>query len=355
MKKTISLGNLRKGLNKTGRIIAAPRPEKIKRLNFAITYRCNSKCRACSIWKTYQNKSVQSEQELTLEQIKELCSRNKYFKSIDEINLTGGEPFLREGFGDIFRYFRTRFPHATIIITTNGLRVKKDWLNGKKDIGQTIIIFSLDGLEETNDYIRGIKGSYSQVIKSVNNYKKLYPSLRMGLSFTILPENYLELKKVYELSRKLDISFTMRFGSSSETYYDNSQISFSWTEEMLKRVESDVKSVLTHISSSRNILNRLLNPDLYFYSKMVYYQRENKRLFQCYSGIHSLFLDPYGNVYPCIFTRNPIGNIKKQSFEDLWFSEKAGLQRKFIETGKCHCWTECETIPSLQRKLWYKT
>jgi MoaA/NifB/PqqE/SkfB family radical SAM enzyme len=339
-----------KGFQKIKRIVNCPDPKKIKRVNFAITYLCNSRCISCSIWKKYHKKATSANQELNLEQIKEFFNQSKFFGNLDEINLTGGEPFLRKDFRDIYQYLRRRFPRLTISICTNGLKVINNWLEKKEDSIWTVMVFSLDGLQEKNDLIRGIKGSYKRVINTIGYYKDRYPSLRMALSFTILPENYNELIKVFELSRKLRLAFTMRFGCESENYYDNSETKFQWTNEMLNKVEKDVQMINKEMSFSLDSLNRLLNPNLYFFSQMISYQREKKRLFHCYSGTHSLFIDPYGNIFPCIFLDKPLGSIVKESFDDLWFSINAARQRLYIEKGNCHCWVECETIPSLQRK-----
>ena len=337
-------------LHKFKRIITKPDHNRVKRVNFAITYRCNSKCRACSIWKAFHDNPTAVNHELSLDHIKEFFG-TKYFDSIDEINLTGGEPFLRKDFLKLFKYLRRRFPKTSIIITTNGLQVKDGWIQSKKDICWTILIFSLDGLQKTNDYIRGIKGGYQSVIKAIKYYRESFPSLKMGLSFTLLPENYQELRDVYNISRKLNISFTMRFASESETYYGNKGMNIQWTDDILNQIEKDIKLIIKDMNSTRNILNRLLNPDHFFFSQMVNYQRNKRRIFHCYSGTHSLFIDPYGNIFPCIFEDQPLGNITRESFDDLWISTKAHQQRLSIDKCNCHCWTECETLPSLQRSL----
>ena len=343
--------NLIKGIRRVKGMMVAPHPTQLKRLNFAVTYRCNSRCKMCSIWRKIPGGSTLREQELSLDQISHLFNESRYLKSLEEINLTGGEPLLRKDFQNIYQYLRKTYPRTSIIITTNGLNAKPILMEDEKDIFWTILVFSLDGLQETNDSIRGIKGSYQQVRKAIDYYKSHYPQLKIGIGFTILPENYHDLRKVYDLSTQLNLSFTMRFACQGETFYGNSDMIFHWTDEALCQVESDVQSIVREMAPSRNILNRLLNPDLFFFSQMVAYQRNKRRLFHCYSGVHSLFLDPSGNVFPCIFSSEPIGNIAQESFDDIWDSTTAKERRLSIAKGGCHCWTECETLLSLQRGL----
>ena len=60
--------------------------------NFAVTYRCTSRCRTCSIWKMDQPERG----ELSLEEIRGLFSSNRGFlRDVRSIQITGGEPFLR--------------------------------------------------------------------------------------------------------------------------------------------------------------------------------------------------------------------------------------------------------------------
>ena len=338
-----------KGIRRVKGMMVAPHPTQLKRLNFAVTYRCNSRCKMCSIWRKNSDETVLGDQELSLDQMTHLFDGSRYLKSLEEINLTGGEPFLRKDFQNIYRYLRKTYPKTTIIITTNGLSGKHLLIENKEDIFWTILVFSLDGLEETNDFIRGVKGSYRRVREAIDYYKSHYPHLKLGIGFTILPENYHDLRKVYDLSAQLNLSFTMRFACHGETFYGNSDMIFHWTDEALFQVESDVQSIVSEMALSRNILNRLLNPDLFFFSQMVAYQRNKRKFLHCYSGVHSFFLDPYGSVFPCILSNEPIGNVAQESFDDIWGSTAAKERRLSISKGTCHCWTECETIPSLQR------
>lgn len=289
--------------------------------------------------------------EISLERLREVFDRSRYLAPLNEIVLTGGEPFLRKDFKDLYRYFRERFPRARITVITNGLLIKSDFLVTEQDVGSTVLVFSLDGLEKTNDLVRGIGGSFKRVLAAVEFYRSHFPILKMGLSFTIMPDNFQDLRAVYEIARKLGIGFTMRFAGSSATFYGPPEHQLLWQEEILDRIEEDVRWVVRDLSRSRNWLNRWLNPDLTFFSKMVAYQRHPQRLVRCFAGTDSAFIDAYGNVYPCIFIGTALGNLKDSDFDDIWLSEGAAAQRRLIAAEKCHCWTECETLPALQRRL----
>lgn len=59
--------------------------------NFAVTYRCNSRCQNCNIWQK------EPEDELTLTEIIKFFTVNQdLLKKVKSVQLTGGEPFLRD-------------------------------------------------------------------------------------------------------------------------------------------------------------------------------------------------------------------------------------------------------------------
>ncbi|HEC67280.1 MAG TPA: SPASM domain-containing protein [Candidatus Desulfofervidus auxilii] len=67
----------------------------------------------------------------------------------------------------------------------------------------------------------------------------------------------------------------------------------------------------------------------------------------CSAGTYSSYIDPYGNVYPCTQWNFKFGNLKENSFKEIWWSKKAEKVRELIKNGKCpNCWTPCEAQPS---------
>lgn len=84
---------------------------KLKRPTHAIisvTLNCNSRCSMCDIWKN----NIQNEL-LPID----------YFKlpdSLKDINITGGEPFLRPDIEEIINNIKKACPRARLIINTNG-------------------------------------------------------------------------------------------------------------------------------------------------------------------------------------------------------------------------------------------
>ena len=72
-----------------------------------LTYRCPMQCKMCNIWKypTDIKKEIQAEELKCLPKLK-------------FINLTGGEPFIREDLEEIVKVCYTKSPR--IVISTSG-------------------------------------------------------------------------------------------------------------------------------------------------------------------------------------------------------------------------------------------
>ncbi|MCD6580019.1 radical SAM protein, partial [bacterium] len=110
---------IKKITNRVKMLFMEPNPEKIYHVNFAVTYKCNSRCKHCNIWKKYNENTKIIEKELKLAEIKKIFKESQYLKYIQSIGLTGGEPFLRKDFTDLCGFFIEKFPNATISISNN--------------------------------------------------------------------------------------------------------------------------------------------------------------------------------------------------------------------------------------------
>jgi len=333
------------------KLIEKVSPNDIIYFNFALTYKCNSRCKTCNIWKRYIDEPEKVKEELTLEEIKRIFS-SKYFKNLKLVGFTGGEVFLRDDLVELAGFFIRKFPNAHIGIPTNALKpdlaiktLKEiiDKYNPRKKLG---ILVSIDGIGKTHDKIRGVPGNYKKVIKLINELKKM-PRVDVGIGFTLIPENFKELLKVYELARKKKVKFGFWFGQMSDCYYENpdKKQEFKWTNGQLKELQKKIKKIL---KEDKDETLNLTSFHEYYYLNMVKFKKSKKRKINCYSGTHSFFLDAYGDLYPCTMLNREIGNVK-EGFDKVWMSNKAKQARKFIKKRKCFCWSACEIWHSLEK------
>ena len=84
-----------------------------------------------------------------------------------------------------------------------------------------------------------------------------------------------------------------------------------------------------------------------------YFETEMSPL-SCKALNSSCFIEPDGNVYPCIVFNKKIGNLRDFDYnlKDIWKSEYSQNIRILIKENKCGgCWTPCEAYQSILGNL----
>jgi len=72
----------------------------------------------------------------------------------------------------------------------------------------------------------------------------------------------------------------------------------------------------------------------------------------CGAGTDTFFLDPWGQVLACNGSEEPMimGDLNKDSFEDIWTSEQAEKVREQVKNCKQNCWMTGTDVPAMRRK-----
>ncbi len=270
---------------------------KIKDIVIAITYRCNSRCKMCNIWQKTNHNG-----EITLK------SLNNLPKNLSSINISGGEPFLRPDITEIIKTIKKRCPRVSIIISSNGfageLILKKmcELIKIEPNIG---IAFSIDGINEKHNAIRNIPNGYNKILKTINSLKKLgINNLKIG--FTLGDYNTKELPKVYELSKKLNMEFSLAIVHSSDHYFSAKNY-ISQKKALLKQLDWLIDCEL-----STNSPKKWLRA--YFAHGIKHLLTTGRRILPDYSGKLNIFINPKGDIYANDVSSTPIGKLDENNF-----------------------------------------
>ncbi len=155
--------------------------------------RCNLKCVHCYA----QSKDIEYKNELTTQQGKELIDDLAQFGA-PVILFSGGEPIMRKDLPDLAQYARSKGMRA--VISTNGTLIDKKMAKVLKDIGLSYVGVSLDGMRETNDKFRGMKGAFDAALNGMRNC--LAEGVKVGLRFTINKKNVKDIPAIFDLLEK---------------------------------------------------------------------------------------------------------------------------------------------------------
>ncbi|MBN1622716.1 MAG: radical SAM protein [Endomicrobiales bacterium] len=324
---------------------AVPRPLKITapaELHFELTYKCNTKCIMCNL------RYLKSErEELNIKDYRNIFDGAKSLKNVKLIVFSGGEPWLKEDFLDIFKYFADKYPESNLLILSNlydtGLVTKNlDRIKSLADIKRVSIGSSLDGIGDVHDRIRGQKGSFKALENTMRVLKDRYPEIYFSLNFTIIPENCDQIIPTFEWceKNKHHISYQVMVQKKQTKQ-------FKWDSTNYRTVKDQIYKIIEKSSKNIGLNDILKNPGLMSFLLSLYYIpkyiKERKRFYpNCPCGEKYAMLDPSGNLYFCPVYKDKIaGNLKDVGFDKLWASQKANEIRDFFNNKKCHCWLTC--------------
>lgn len=304
-----------------------------KKLNgtVIVTYRCNARCKMCN---RYKRPSAPDE-EISIETIKKLPPM--YFT-----NITGGEPFIRTDLKDIVRELYKKSDR--IVISTNGFFTDRI-IDLCKEFPNVGIRISIEGLEETNNAIRGLEDGFN---KGYTTLKKLvemnHPDVGFGM--TVQDANAKDLVPLYKLSNEMNMEFAT--ASLHNSFY-------------FVEAKNIIKDRPMVAQNFENLVNELLKSNspkkwfrAYFNHGLINYIYGQKRLLPCDMAFDTFFIDPYGDVMPCNGTKDKeiMGNLNTQTWDELWNSKEAEKVRAKVRHCDRNCWMIGSVSPAMHKYIW---
>ena len=304
-----------------------------KKLNgtVIVTYRCNARCNMCNRYK----KPSKPEEEISLETIKKLPPM--YFT-----NITGGEPFIRTDLKDIVRELYKKSDR--IVISTNGFFTDRivDLCKEFPNIG---IRISIEGLEDTNNKIRGLDDGFN---KGYTTLKKLVDMgmKDVGFGMTVQDANCKDLVPLYKISDEMGMEFATASLHNSFYFVEAKNIIHN-RPKVAKQFEKLINELLNSNSPKKWFR-------AYFNHGLINYIYGQKRLLPCDMSFDTFFIDPYGDVMPCNGTKDKevMGNLNEQSWDQLWNSKQAEEVRKKVRCCDRDCWMIGSVSPAMHKYIW---
>jgi MoaA/NifB/PqqE/SkfB family radical SAM enzyme len=311
----------------------APAPGYPTDAIIALTYRCDARCEMCNIWQ------LKPQEFLSIDDYAKVPS------SLKDINVSGGEAFMRSDVVDIVKVIHAKCNDPRIVISTNGFRTAQI-IAAMEELRRTIpnigIGVSLDGMGETHNRIRGVKHAWENATATLKQLRERgFTNIRIG--FTAMNENIGEMRQVYDFANEMGVQFTTAVAQNSDIYF-STQVNQDVSDETLYDALGYVmKQELKSYHPKRWLR-------AYFESGTLVFNREKKRLLECRAGIDFFYLAPEGIVYPCLTIPSPMGDLKGSSFEAVWESGAAARVRGEID-GCEQCWMICTARSELKKNL----
>jgi len=265
-------------------------------------------------------------------------------KSLRDVNITGGEAFLRTDLVEIVENLTSLNPQMRLVFSTNGFltdRIVDYMTKVRKFNKKACISISLDGIGEMHDEIRGIPGAYEKVVNTISELKKAgIHDIRVG--YTASDKNVSHLAAVYDFAQANNIEFTMSIVHNAENY-------FNIDTNILNDVDSLERQLNYVIKKELNQLNPRRLFRTYYFKGIINYAKTAKRLLPCCALKNSFFINSSGDIFPCNILETSIGNIKNEDFDTIWTSSSQDGLRKFCSSCD-KCWMVCTVKNSIRKE-----
>ena len=315
------------------------------KLSYAVTYRCNLKCKMCNIW----NKEHVQE-ELNPDDIGRLFSRPH---KVYWLGITGGEPFLRGDLTELVDAALRPSPSLNALhFATNGTltpRIEQLVHALRKKYKKLKIVFTLsvDGPPELHNRIRGAEDVWANMFRTFGMLKKI-PGVKPQFGFTLSHENidkfedtFLAMRGAYPPLRFDDV--TVNIFQRSSFYYENHGMAPLDNDEVARQI----KKILAMDKDKLSLNNFLRRRYLQLYLKFL---KTRKSPVRCQSLASTCFLDPYGNLFPCAVYNRKLLNIRETtlSLKEIWKLKDAKKIHKECTTNACpSCWSPCDAYSAI--------
>ena len=317
---------------------------------------CNLRCKMCDIGQKnknssfYKNLALEGENDsLEFRRIERLIKEVSVYKPSPRISVTTTEPFL---YKDIFNIANASHSNGMEFqVTTNGANL---FTKIEQIVESKIkeLCLSIDGPEDLHDTIRGKKGLYSSIIRSLEKLRRLKKEGKNIPIITIatVVSNF-NAHRVAELFESLHDSLYdraivshMNFMNSQMVRQHNDKFDFVGLAQMAglpgetDNYRVDIEALWENIEQIKSTTKKVhFAPDYTFNDLKTFYEKTDRFVWlnNCYIPWFVTEILSNGDVIPmtrCIHIK--MGNIYEQSFDDIWNGERYRKFRKELQTYK---------------------
>jgi MoaA/NifB/PqqE/SkfB family radical SAM enzyme len=269
-----------------------------------LTYRCNLDCFFC-----YNDVGLRGEPLRT----GQYRSFFEDLRDLQVLNLTlsGGEPLAHPDFFQLGAWAREL--GFVVRIKSNGHAVRGEMARRIRDeIDPFLIEVSLHGATAaTHDRQTRVPGSFDRLLANLREALAL--GLRCKLNSTLTRWNEAEVEGMLDLADELGLPLQIDPEVTPRDDGDREPLSIAVSREGLER--------LFALQAERARKGGAVSLAREGDEGTVPVPIEK----HCGAGSAGIAVDPYGNVYPCVQWRRPVGNLHQQSIRDIW-SGSAGLR-----------------------------
>jgi len=295
----------------------------------------------CDIWKDNKNLKQLNENDIKglMSSLKKLGTR--------QVLMSGGEALLNPNF---FRFCEIlNEENIKVTLLSTGLTIKKNAEQLVKWVHD--IIVSVDGDEQTHDYIRNIPGAFNKLREGINYIKAMKPTYKITARTVIHRLNYQRWPAIIDAAKEI--------GLDQLSFLPADVSSHAFNREMLwdENRQHEILLSFEDLPYLKNVIEKLITDYKEDFEDNFIAESPEKiwKIYEYYAAYYGLNSFPYkkcnapwvstvveadGTVRPCFF-HEPIGNIRLESLDTILNSENAIDFRKHLDIDKNETCMKC--------------
>lgn len=304
---------------------------------------CNLTCEHCFYWRNLNQRD-----DLTYDEFKTLSNELGTFENL---NLSGGEPFIRPEFAAICRLFLERNGARRVYVPTNGYfteRTQRQLREVFEYRSDTFLSFaceiSLDGMPGYHNRFRGNPKSFEKAMQTYDmlaEMQKQEPRLLIHCNTVAMSENMDEIWRLTEYLHERCPA--MEHHNLAIIRGDRKNPSLKGPAlEQYRQLYGHIAEVWRDREHRR--FGAVVEPMLQW-AKVKTIETCSQYV-PCTAGKLTGVVYANGDVSVCE-NHPPLGNLRRQSFFEIWDSEGARSLRASIKAKQCYCTNEVFLWPSI--------
>lgn len=320
-------------------------------LTYSVTAACQSRCRTCQIGAMFCQDPARPQRDLKLGEIEKIFGSMKpvYF-----FNMSGGEPFMRDDLPEIVelacRYLKPKVVHTP----TNAILSDKIVENTEKIIHivrkynpkvPVTVKPSIDGVGDKHDEIRGVKGNFKCLLRTIDGLKGLeekYDNFHLELGTVISNFNIDDLDEIEDFVHSLGVESYRNEVAECRTEFFNLSDEITPPAEVYQRlIKGFAEKIEQNIGRKRRLARTTEAMRVVYYDLAGKILAEKRQVIPCYAGVSNVHINYDGGVWPCCVLgyEQEMGNLRDYDydFQKLWHSAKADEVRRYIKGRNCAC------------------
>lgn len=284
---------------------------KVENVTLEITQKCNFNCKHCC-----NDSGQKSNDQLSKEEISKLLE-NLISLNVKRVGFTGGEPFCDENLFKYLEVVKDRIPEITI--SSNGYLIDADIIKKLKEYNVKNISISLDGTKTFHDNFRNKIGAYDNAIEAIKLLKK--ENINVKVRSVITKNNRNEILNLIEIMNELkikrhDILPVCPIGRADK---DLVLTKYEYKDFLIQVIEKIKNLEKVNITFK---IQPVFGQEQLFQNIEENIKRKSLD-YKCDALKDSIEITSSGDVIPCSFVRETIGNIREQNISEIFNSDLA--------------------------------